>query len=140
MKRRCLLQEWDKLDLDENGILHRKTVVRTQLVLPEEYKPTVLKELHDEMGHQGVDLTTSLIRDRFFCPYIQRNIKHYDMRSCTCLKQKKPCSETRAALTYIVTTHPFELVSIDLLHLNKFKGGYEYILVIVDHFMCFAQA
>ena len=119
MKRRCLLQEWDKLDLDENGILHRKTVVRMQLVLPEEYKPTVLKELYGEMCHQGVDLTTSLIRDIFFCPYIQRKIKHYDMRSCTCLKQKIPCSETRAPLTYILTTHPF--VSIDL-H-RQIQGG-----------------
>ena len=77
-EKQMSLREWDKIDLDEDGILHRKTVVRKQLVLSGNYKSTVLKELHDEMGHQGVDLTTSLIQDRFFCPYMQREIEHHD--------------------------------------------------------------
>ncbi|KAI3362755.1 hypothetical protein L3Q82_001649 [Scortum barcoo] len=59
----CLLREWDKLEISEDGVLYRKTARRKQLVLPEKHKSTVLRELHDKMGHQGVDRTTSLIRD-----------------------------------------------------------------------------
>ncbi len=58
--------EWDKLVLDEYGILHRKISQRMQLVLPAQFKSIVLMELHDEMGHQGLDRTTSLIKDCFF--------------------------------------------------------------------------
>lgn len=104
-----LLRDWEKLSLDGDGILHRKTATRTQLVIPETYKTTVLRQLHDEMGHQAVERTTSLIRDRFFWPHMQREIEQYVTQSCACLKHKKPCRETRAPLTPILTTQPFDL-------------------------------
>lgn len=40
----------------------------------------------------------------------------------------------------IETTHPFQLVSADFLHLEECRDGYEYILVIMDHYTWFAQA
>lgn len=135
-----LLREWERLTLDDDGILRRKTAVRTQLVLPEKYKDTVLKALHNDMGHQGVERTSSLVRDRFFWPQMQREIEQYVSSGCSCLKSKKPSRETRAPLTSIVTTQPFELVSVDFLHVDRCSGGYEYILVIIDHFTRFAQA
>ncbi len=122
--------------MDEHGVLWRKTAYRKQLVIPDKHKITVLRELHDQIGHQGTDRTISLIRDRFFWPYMQHETEQHVM-SCTCLKQKEINRETRTHLVSITSTHPFELVSVDFLHLDKCKGGYKYI---VDHFTRFAQA
>ena len=59
---------------------------------------------------------------------------------CRCLKQRAPVTKTRVPLQPIMTTSPFELVSIDFVHLEKSRGGYEYILVIVDQFTRYVQA
>lgn len=140
MQSKRLMREWERMMPDGDGILRRKTAVRTQMVLPEKYKDTVLKALHNEMGHQGAERTTSLVRDRFFWPQMQREIEHCVSSVCSCLKSKKPSRVTRTPLTSIITTQPFELVSVDFLHVDRCSGGYEYILVINDHFTRFAQA
>ena len=92
------------------------------------------------MGHLGHERVFDRVRARVYWPRMHSDIKHYVQNVCCCLKQKRPATTQREPLHPIETTSPFQLVSIDFLHLEKSKGGYEYILVIMDHFTRFAQA
>lgn len=131
---RILCRQWKKLFINDQGILYRRTGDTCQLVLPKQYHQTVFGELHKEMGHLGVERTLNLIRDRFYWVHMQRDTEHFVTQVCECLKAKRPQKITRAPLTPIVSTRPFELVSIDFLHLEACKQGYEYILVVIDHY------
>ena len=125
---RLLSYEWRKLFLDKDGVLRRKSGLCEQIVLPRKYHQMVLKELQDNMGHLGSERVLHLARDRFYWPKMQRDVEHYVKHICQCLKQKPTRLKTKAPLQPIITSSPFELVSVDFLHLEWSSGGYEYIL------------
>lgn len=141
---RVWVREWSKLFLDSDRILRRRVkepggTELIQLALPSKYRETIYQELHQKMGHLGADRVISLARERFFWPFMSRDITHFVSNVCTCLKDRHPNVHRRAPLKPIRTTCPFELVSIDYLHLERSSGGYEYMLVVMDHFTRFAQ-
>uniref|UniRef100_A0A3P9PFR1 Gypsy retrotransposon integrase-like protein 1 n=1 Tax=Poecilia reticulata TaxID=8081 RepID=A0A3P9PFR1_POERE len=124
------MHEWGKLHI-ESDLLYRRSGGRKQLVLPAEYRPLVLKHLHNDMGHLGAERVIGLARERLYWPYMKKYIEAYVTRQCV--------THDRAPMGSIVTSAPLELVSIDFMHLEQSRGGYDYILVCVDHFSRFAQ-
>ena len=52
---------------------------------------------------------------------------------------KKPTKQAKAPLTPITSTYPFEILTIDYLHLDKANGGWEYALVACEHYTKFVQ-
>ena len=52
---------------------------------------------------------------------------------------KKPNIIETAPLETIETTHPLELISIDFMHLDKCKGGFQYAMVVTDNFTKYCQ-
>ena len=121
-------------------LLRRESGPFKQLVLPIKFHRTIFKELHQDMGHLGAKRVVQLARERFYWPRMEKDITHFVTNVCGCLKQRNPNLPARAPLCNITTSAPFELISIDYMHLEKSSGGYEYILVIVDHFTRFGQA
>ena len=136
------LRHWKSMSL-ENGILYRNTVLNgenvKQLVLPYSYREFVLKQLHDNVGHQGQDRTLSLVRSRFFWPGFESDVEK-KVKTCERCIKRKTFPKTSTELVNIVSSEPMELVCIDFLSLERSKGGFENILVITDHFTRYAQA
>lgn len=73
---RKLLHEWSRLCLD-NDLLYRRTNEHKQLVFPAKYRTLALKYLHDEMGHVGTERVLHLARERFYWPFMAKEIEDY---------------------------------------------------------------
>ena len=135
------LKEWDKL-LISNGVLHRKVVLNgqdfMQLVLPPVFREDIFTALHDDLGHQGRDRTMSLIKQRCFWPGMDTYIKNKVASCGRCIRRKT--GSDRAELVSITSTAPMEIVCLDFLSIERSKGGFEKVLVIIDHFSRYAQA
>lgn len=68
------------------------------------------------------------------------DVKNHIQKRCKCIVNKKPNIQEKAPLVPVVAQYPFEIIAIDFLKLDKCKGGFEYVLVVTDHFTRFAQA
>lgn len=125
------------------GILYRVVTIdeeiKHQLILPKQFRLQAMEGVHDTVGHLGRDKVLALAQDRFYWPYMARDLGEYLKKCIPCLLRKTPTNE-RAPLVSISTSQPMELVCIDFLTLETSKGGYQYVLVITDHFTRYAQA
>ncbi len=108
-------------------------------MLPSAFRGTALRGLHDDVGHQGRDKTTWLVKQRFFWPGLDSDVRRKVEECGRCIRRKTPAVPS-AELIPIQTTRPMELVCIDFLSLERSQGGFEDILVITDHFTRYSQA
>ena len=144
-----LLHQWNKLEMDDDGILCRKinnTSINAvssnnfpanhskQIVLPAALRQLIYTELHDNMGHLGPERVMDLARERVYWPNMKKDITFYVTQQCKCIKDKKPNVHQYAPMQALTSSAPLELVAIDLVHLENSSGGYQYILTITDHF------
>ena len=128
-----------------NGLLYKKCVSNNretgylQFVLPRPFRKQALEACHDEVGHLGIERTTSLLKDRFCWPVMEDDIEEYIKTCPRCLKFK--AIPERAELNIIDVTRPLELVHIDFLTIKAPKKDKDVnILVVTDNFTRYAQA
>ncbi|KAI4883695.1 hypothetical protein NFI96_009130 [Prochilodus magdalenae] len=138
-----LKKEKNKL-LIKGGLLIRVTKRLSgkevqQLLLPEEYRPMVLKSLHDETGHLGVERLVELVKDRFYWPRMNAHIEQYVKTCGRCIARKTP-PQRAAPLNQITSCGPLDLVCIDFLTVEPDSKGMANILIVTDHFTRYAQA
>lgn len=130
-----------KKNLIIRGVLYREVIKGyekiKQLVLPQIYRETALRGLHNDVGHQGRGRTLSLLQERFLavsvCGGRTMNFKMWTL-------PKKERVNSWALLVNIKSRYPLELVCMDFLTLEPSKGGIANILAITDHFTKFAVA
>ena len=133
---KILMKSYRKLFI-RDGVLMRRTEKFVQIVLPSDFHKLVYVELHEKMGHVGVEKVCDLARQRFYWPKMQSDVKNYIKNKCRCMVNKAPNTHEKAALVPIKAQYPFQMVSIDYTEMDKCKGGYQYALVVTNHFTRF---
>ncbi len=99
----------------------------------------MLRSLHDDMGHMGMERTLDLVRTRFFWPKMSSSVEE-KIKTCERCVRRKAFPEKAAEMVNIKTTRPLELVCMDFLSLEPDKSNTKDILVITDHFTKYAVA
>lgn len=127
-----------------HGLLHRVSTSRTgeniyQLVLPNKFKATVLKSMHDDLGHLGVDRVVDMIRPRFFWPKMSADVEEY-VKNCGESVLRKTQCQRAAPLHQIVSSGPLDLVCIDFLSMEPDSRGMSNVLIFTDPLTQDAQA
>lgn len=137
-----MLRVIDQLVLT-NDVLYRKRIIGReplfQLVLPKAFRQVALTELHDSVGHLGIERTVDLVRQRFYWPRMALDVEE-KIKSCERCVRRKARVERSAPLVNITTSRPLELVCMDYLSLEPDGKGTKNILVITDHFTKYAVA
>ena len=87
-------------------------------VLPLEYHDTVLCMLHDDYGHQGLDQTLALVRERFYWNMMNHDATEYVTNCHQCHVVKSHYTGPHMQQGLLVANNPLDLLCIDFLKLT----------------------
>ena len=135
-----LLWQGAKLFISDDEVLFRKNKEQHQVVILHALKEAVYRELHINMAHLGPDRTLQLIKESFYWPKMEEEVRHFINHQRPCVRQRKPHIQRKAPLLPITSSAISEIVGIDFLHLENSSRGFEHILLITDHFTRYIQA
>lgn len=102
-----------------NGVLYRHIQQPDgdedlyQLLLPACLKDEVPHQLHHGHGHQGVERTTDLVRQRCYWPLMHKKIKDWCQQCERCTLAKASVPQTKAPMGHLLASKPNQILAID---------------------------
>ena len=119
---KSLWNQFPRLEL-QNGLLVRKLEnfendsISYQAIIPRDARRDILRYSHDlkTAGHLGGKKTLSKVRQMFYWPGLQGDVKSYVAGCETCTKRKEPNPTKRAPMQIVRSGFPMERIAIDIL-------------------------
>ncbi len=140
-----LLRQWSRL-CEQDGVLHRR-IFRSdggeealQVVLPSLLHHEVLMLLHQEHGHQGVERTTELVRQRCYWPGLAADVAQWCQECDRCQASKDNQLHPSSFMGHLLSFRPNEILAIDFTVLEPTRSGLENVLVMTDVFTKYTWA
>ena len=92
-----------------------------QAIVPFSERRHILNYSHDHKtaGHLGVTKTLSKIRQAFYWPGLQRDVRQYIAGCEVCMKSKSPNKTPRAPMQLVGAGSPMERIAMDIANRGK---------------------
>ena len=131
----------------ENDLLYRKwddekgTILQAIVPLSERRKVLSYSHDHPTAGHLGIRKTLSKVRQSYYWPGLQQDVRHYVAGCEKCQTSKGPLKIPRAPMQIVGASRPMERIATDILgELPLTDKGNRYILVVSGYFMKWTEA
>ena len=140
---RKLYFQFDRLIL-KKGVLHRLYIQEDmeyhQLVLPQRLHNKILGSVHDNMGHQGVERTLELLRERVYWPTMAADAVKWVSQCTRCQVARGTYNEPKPKIGHLESHNPLDLLCLDFAKIDPSRTGKENVLVMTDAFSKFSVA
>ncbi|VDI78715.1 Hypothetical predicted protein [Mytilus galloprovincialis] len=139
---RSLWNQWNNLEL-RDGLIYRRfedpatKIVKMQAIIPLSERKKVLQFSHDDKcsAHLGIHKTLAKIRQSYYWPGLQNDVRTYINGCDKCAKRKSPQKSKRAPMALVEANGPMERIATDILgELPETESGNKYILVVSDYY------
>ena len=140
---RQLMYQFHRLTLKDVVLHHlyiHNDVEYHQLVLPQRYHKKILQSLHNDLGHQGINRTLDLLRERVYWPTMTQDASSWVEWCRRCQVAKGDYSIPKPKFGHLIAHNPLDLVCLDFTKVDPSKGGKENVLVMTDAFTKFSVA
>ncbi|TWW67306.1 Retrovirus-related Pol polyprotein from transposon opus [Takifugu flavidus] len=137
--------QWGRL-VERDGILFRKIFrpdgkeAVLQLLVPSVLKHEVMAQVHQGHGHQGVERTLEILRERCYWPDMSPDVTQWCRECQRCQVAKDTHLTTRSFMGHLLASQPNEIVAIDFTLLEPSRNGLENVLVMTDVFSKYTLA
>ena len=118
-----------------NDNLFKLSEGKQLLVIKADEIPSILREIHDNIGHQCARYSYNVAKERYFWPGMLKQIGSYVDNCVRCQKNQPTLKAPSIPLQPLpVITKVWFCVGMDLTGPLIHSEGYTYILTIIDHF------
>ena len=117
---RKLFYQLDRLVLKQ-GVLHHlyiEDMEYDQLVLPQRLQGRVLQSVHNDMGHQGLERTLELLRERVYWPTMANDASRWVSHCMRCQVAQGTYTDPKPKIGQLESNNPLDLL-LSGLHKNR---------------------
>ncbi|XP_042338496.1 uncharacterized protein LOC121939556, partial [Plectropomus leopardus] len=141
----ALLRQWDRL-AEKEGVLYRQIFrpdgaeVVLQLLLPIVLREEVLRDVHQRHGHQGVERTLGLLRQRCYWLRMSSDVAQWCHACDRCQVAKEVQPTARSSMGHLLASRPNEILAMDFTLMEPTHNGIENVFVMTDVFSKYTLA